>query len=128
MKAWVKLVAFSSMGELLGPGTKPYTPVEVGLFPNKRLLRDGLHKGDWQWALTKSVPLLARRSMLGVFTSGWPFMQAIQSFWSSIEMKRTLGLLTSRLMPGCKSVKIREKYAGMIITRYSLKISEHHPC
>jgi len=60
--------------------------------PVIRLARDGLQAGAEQCALVKSTPFCARRSRLGVFTSGWPPRQPIQSFKSSIAIKRTFGL------------------------------------
>ena len=45
-------------------------PVVEGRRPVMRLLRDGLQSGAWQWALVKSVPRAARRSMFGVFACG----------------------------------------------------------
>ena len=45
-------------------------PVVEGRKPVKRLLREGLQSGDWQWALLNSVPRAASRSMLGVRACG----------------------------------------------------------
>ena len=66
-------------------------PVVEGRSPVSRLARDGLHNGDWQCALAKSVPRLARPSMFGVLACGWPPRQPIQSFWSSMAMNKTFG-------------------------------------
>ena len=66
-------------------------PVVVGRRPESKLVRDGLHSGAWQWALVKSMPRRARRSMFGVKAWGWPSKQPIQSFRSSMAMKSTLG-------------------------------------
>src|SRR3954470_16176130 len=73
------------------PGSRPYMPVDDGRRPVSRLDRDGLQSGAWQWALENSVPRRARASMLGVFAWAWPPRQPIQSFWSSMAMKRMLG-------------------------------------
>ena len=54
--------------------------------------REGMHMGTWQCALRNDSPRLASRSMLGVFASGWPPRQPIQSLRSSIAMKTTFGL------------------------------------
>ena len=53
--------------------------------------RDGLQTGAAQYALVNSIPFDASRSRFGVLTSGWPPRQPIQSFKSSIAMKRTFG-------------------------------------
>ncbi len=66
-------------------------PVVEGLRPVIKLVRDGLHKGAWQWALVKVVPFAAKRSMYGVFTCGCPLKGATQSFKSSMAIKRIFG-------------------------------------
>ena len=66
-------------------------PVECGYLPVIMLARDGLHTGDWQCALLKSVPRLANRSMFGVRACGCPSKTPIQSFRSSTDIKSTLG-------------------------------------
>src|SRR3954467_11063009 len=58
-----------------------------------RAALEGLQTGAAQYAFVKSMPFAASRSMFGVFTSGWPPRQPIQSFRSSTAMKRTFGLL-----------------------------------
>ena len=54
-------------------------------------MREGLHIVPWQWALVKSVPRAASRSMLGVRDCGCPFRQPTQSFRSSTAMSSTFG-------------------------------------
>ena len=66
-------------------------PVVEGRSPVIKLVREGLHNGAWQWALVKSVPRFASRSMFGVFTCGCPPRQPIQSFWSSMAMNKIFG-------------------------------------
>lgn len=67
-------------------------PVVVGRSPSMRLVREGLHNGAWQCALRKVVPREASLSRCGVLAMGWPPRWPIQSFWSSMAMKRMLGL------------------------------------
>ena len=67
-----------------------------GEMPVMMAPREGLQAGAGQCALVNSTPLAARRSRFGVFVCGWPPMQPIQSFRSSIEMNRTLGLLSAQ--------------------------------
>lgn len=66
-------------------------PVVEGRSPSIRLVRDGLHSGACAWAFVKSVPRASSRSMFGVRACGCPPRAPIQSFWSSIAMKRTSG-------------------------------------
>jgi hypothetical protein len=56
-----------------------------------RLVREGLHSGAWQWAFVNVVPRLARASICGVLASGCPLRCPIQSFWSSMAIKRMFG-------------------------------------
>ena len=69
-----------------------YKPERCGERPVKMAVREGLQAGAGQWALVKSTPEAASRSRLGVRACGWPPRQPIQSFKSSMAMKRTLGL------------------------------------
>ena len=69
------------------------------------LAREGLHTGDWQWALLKSTPRAASRSMFGVFACGCPPMQPIQSLRSSMAMSRTLGLAVSAALAAASPAK-----------------------
>ena len=66
-------------------------PVVDGSKPVIRLEREGEQIGAWQCALVKSVPCDASRSIFGVMVLGWPLMQPIQSFKSSIAMNKMLG-------------------------------------
>lgn len=72
-------------------------PVVVGRRPSSKLVREGLHSGDWQCALRKVVPRAASLSMYGVFAIGCPPRWPIQSFWSSMAMKRMLGRSAERV-------------------------------
>ena len=60
-------------------------PVVDGRSPVMTEVREGLHSGDWQWALVNSVPRAASRSRFGVFTIGWP-AQPMASLRCSSEM------------------------------------------
>ena len=70
-------------------------PVVEGRRPVIRLVREGLHSGDWAWAFVKRVPRRARASMCGVRTCGCPPRAPIQSFWSSMAMNRMFGFVGS---------------------------------
>ncbi len=59
------------------------------------LIRDGQHIVPWQCALVNSMPPPANLSIFGVFVSGCPPMQPIQSFKSSTAINRTFGFLRS---------------------------------
>ena len=45
-------------------------PVVVGRKLSSRLVREGLQRGDWQWALMNVVPRAASRSRCGVLAIG----------------------------------------------------------
>ena len=55
-------------------------------------MREGLQSGAEQWAWLKETPLLASRSIWGVFAFGWPSKCPTQSRKSSTAMNNTLGL------------------------------------
>ena len=70
-----------------------------------RLAREGLHAGAEQWAFVKRTPLFASLSRFGVFTSGWPPIQPIQSLRSSMAMKSTFSSLP------CFEIELWEAFA-----------------
>ena len=80
-------------GACLRSGLRKYTPLVCGYLPVIILAREGLHTGDWQWALLNKVPTFASLSILGVFACGWPPIHPTQSLRSSIEIKSTFGLV-----------------------------------
>ena len=66
-----------------------------GRNPLSKLEREALQPGAEQWALVKSVPRLARRSMFGVRACGCPPSTPTQSLRSSTAMNKTFGLAAS---------------------------------
>ena len=50
-------------GTLRNQGRSPWMPVVLGRSPTMRLVRDGLQRGAWQWALFINVPRSASLSM-----------------------------------------------------------------
>jgi hypothetical protein len=51
-------------------------------------LRQGKHKGDGQYMFSYTVPRAASRSIFGVWTMGWPYMEEKNGLCSS-DMSNT---------------------------------------
>src|SRR5690348_8609115 len=74
-------------------------------------------------ALRKTAPSLARRSMLGVFTNGWPVQPSSSNRRSSIRMKTMFGRGGCASSVGRKNTEIRS--AERLIISASLQPRRH---
>ena len=93
-------------------------PVVVGRSPSSKLVREGLHSGMLQCAFRNVVPRAASLSMCGVFAMGCPPRWPIQSFWSSMAMKRMLGFAAKSA--GLRAQRQRKARMRFMVADYFL--------